>query len=203
MYEPMTSILFNTVLAAQPKGSFVLDIGGGNFHYSQLAMDRGMNVLAFEPRVDLSPKRSGDSLHVRREAVSNINGHAALFYTPFRKYSASIIARATNRHSHEVIVETVTLDSVCWGMRPVAVVKLDIEGAEPLALQGAECLLHANRPVIFIEVLNNSIGLEISKHLPKGYEFYKIDDYNMTVTPMPALAVGDDWNNFMLLPVGR
>ncbi|MFS8085747.1 MAG: FkbM family methyltransferase, partial [Acidobacteriota bacterium] len=36
--------------------------------------------------------------------------------------------------------------------RPVSFIKIDIEGAEPLALRGAAEILHADRPVILSEV---------------------------------------------------
>lgn len=49
-------------------------------------------------------------------------------------------------------VPTVTLDSLLGAFPAPGIVKIDVEGAEPLVLQGAERLLSECRPIIYVEV---------------------------------------------------
>jgi FkbM family methyltransferase len=65
--------------------------------------------------------------------------------------------------------DIVRLDDVL-GRRPVAVIKLDVEGMEAAALRGARRLLSRSRPVVYAEAHSPELVAEIERLLrPYGY----------------------------------
>jgi len=93
-----------------------------------------------------------------------------------------VAGRATNRLSPEHQVgfmadaavadesfDNVRLDKVI-GRRPVAVIKLDVEGMEAAALRGAKRILSKWRPVVYAEAHSPDAVAEIQQALaPYGY----------------------------------
>lgn len=81
----------------------------------------------------------------------------------------------TDPHKNDFIVETVSLDDCCIA-EPVSFIKLDIEGSELQALQGARQLICKNRPVLAICVYHKIEDLvEIPRYihsLQPGYRYY-------------------------------
>lgn len=201
VYEPMTTLLWRTVLSSLPANAVVLDIGAGDGHFTGIAQERGLDVFAFEPRLSLTIKHAGSNVTVVRAAVSNRDDKAPLFHTPFRKYSATLIKDNKENHSHFVQVDTLRLDTYLWGCKQVAAIKFDIEGAEALAIEGARTLIGRNRPTMFVEVLNDRHGQDIEEALPIRCEYYRIYEDEMRIEKQTNLTVGEQWGNFMLLPV--
>ena len=93
-------------------------------------------------------------------------------------------APATTASGTEIEVEVTTIDELAAeAVRPVSLVKLDIEGAELRALRGASRLLEGPRPVFIIELepahlqRQGASVREVQKLFEDaGYVGYWIDD---------------------------
>jgi hypothetical protein len=75
------------------------------------------------------------------------------------------------------VVPTVALDPFLEerGLGSVSLVKLDIETAEPEALEGMSQTLERDRPAIFCEVLSADVGARLQTILsPLGYRYYHL-----------------------------
>lgn len=69
---------------------------------------------------------------------------------------------------HAIVeVEVIALDDYAL-RRPISFIKMDIEGAEPLALHGARALLRADRPIVLSEI--NAVALQrVSARTPAQF----------------------------------
>jgi FkbM family methyltransferase len=154
-----------TLFRLMPVGGRALDVGANIGHMtSVLAYRAGPagRVTAFEPHPDTFGQLSGNvalwdprvaaPVELRQEAASSERGEARLGLPSDHE-------RNTGRASLEggaeegPVVSTVTLDEVVDG--PIDVLKIDVEGHELSALEGAEGLLRARaiRNVVFEEHL--------------------------------------------------
>jgi FkbM family methyltransferase len=122
------------------------------------AVGGGGRVVAFEPlpaaaellRVSVRENGFEDRVRIETAAIGDHSGTVHLLSAPNGNLSAShLVAEARSRAT--VRVRMVTLDGLDLP-RPVRLIKADIEGAEPLALAGAERLLREDRPLILCEV---------------------------------------------------
>jgi len=140
----------------KPGGAFI-DVGANIGYYSLLAIDKvGSNgqVHAFE--IDARPLRclrrtvgtAGlTNLRVHEVAVGNYDGSAKLFLRPDSGHS-SVSPNGTG-----MSVPILRLDTwwASTGVKSIQAMKLDIEGGELWALQGAEKLLREERPLLVCE----------------------------------------------------
>lgn len=62
---------------------------------------------------------------------------------------ASIARAADGRERHSLNVLTTTIDEIAAGLGEIALIKLDLEGAEPNALRGANATLPRVRAIVF------------------------------------------------------
>jgi FkbM family methyltransferase len=150
-------------------GDSVLDVGAnvGFFaiHMASLTGAEG-HVTAYEPieanaallERSIRENRFGGRITLRRAAVGAAPGRIRLAYIPLESGSRNsggaylLGADGTIPHHHEAVpVPMVRLDEEPV-RRPVRFVKIDIEGAEPLALRGARELLGTDRPLILSEI---------------------------------------------------
>lgn len=159
-FDPAVFIPLREALTA---GGTFLDVGANVGYYSMLALDLvgpTGNVHAFEidPRPLRSLRRTKaagnlNNLSLHTVAVGNRDG-TARFVTRDDSGHSSLSRSAEGRE-----VPMITLDS--WrassGVRNIQAIKIDIEGAELWALQGAQVLLREERPLLVCEVFE---GLE-------------------------------------------
>lgn len=115
-------------------------------------------VVAFEPaprlRANLERNLALNALAqaaVLPHAVSDQPGEASFVVTPGGGGHSSF---APAIEGETITVPTVALDAVLplVGAKRVALVKMDVEGAEVAALRGAGTLLNEHRPLLFVEV---------------------------------------------------
>jgi len=100
------------------------------------------------------------------------------------------------RESRKVV--TVTLDGLLDGVPAPDFVKIDVEGAEVLCLQGAERLLSEVRPVVVCEVTGenaDAVGDRLRGH---GYTLFDAAEAPDRRQPLAAPA----WNTLALPPAG-
>jgi FkbM family methyltransferase len=160
------------------EGDVVFDVGGHigymALYFASLAGARG-RVFVFEPessnlryiRANIE-RATHKNVVLVEEAVGSENGFATFWSEDLTGQNGSIIPGyvgvGTTAKSHgvqavtrEVTVPVVTLDSFAGrlGVAP-GFVKIDIEGAELLALRGMGNILASARPRMMIEVTNES-----------------------------------------------
>jgi len=174
-------------------------------------------VLACEPAPDTMAllkanvdENQFSELELHEVALSDHPGRAQ--FTVFERGSGLSSFAPANPGGSEVDVEVTTLDILTASVEgTVAVVKLDIEGAEAKALRGARALVARDAPVFLIELepehlarQGYSIGDVRAALEPYGYEAYAI-------TPHARLArLTYDWRppdarapNVVLAPPSR
>jgi FkbM family methyltransferase len=165
-YEVSESRFMDALI--QP-GDSVLDVGANvGFHTIQMAARVGPSgrVCAFEPmpqnleflRRSIEENGFEERIVVQDAAVSESVGQSEMVFLSLDERSFNsggghlrIPGQDLLPAQHALKVRTVTLDQ-CDLRRPVRLIKIDIEGAEPLALGGARELLRADRPTILSEI---------------------------------------------------
>lgn len=174
IYEPYTMSLFK---ARVKRGMTVLDLGAQIGYFSLLAarqVSPGGRVLAFEP----DPRNYATLLRNIRvnhfesivqafpKAVSERSG-SATFHIARSSRSSSLFHRKDRERDAVCLVDTVTVDAVVRQAR-VDVIKLDVEGAEPLVLEGASDTVRRNPQLtLFVEV--NSAALRSAGISPEQF----------------------------------
>lgn len=151
------------VLALLAPGAAVVEVGA-NIGYHTLAMATTIGASgrlhAFEPNPRLVPLLAasvalngfGDRVTVHPRAASDAAGRVALLVHPEHAGSGHLEVAAvgpgyTQRHE----IETVRIDdAVGEGFGPARLMRLDCEGAEPLALRGAEALIRRSPDLVVV-----------------------------------------------------
>ena len=147
-------------------GQHVIDCGAhiGFFAIHMAALvGPGGSVAAFEPFpanaecLDRSVRENGfeSRVRVQRAAVGAASGTIPLVFArnTINSGGAFLLREGSELpHGHLAAeVAVVALDRVSLA-RPVGFIKTDIEGAEPLAMRGAERILQEDRPTILSEL---------------------------------------------------
>lgn len=168
-----------------PAGSTVVDVGANvgffSIRFARWVGESG-EVISIEPedrnyRSLLSAlKREGVTSRVRaiRAVASAARGTALLQINQLHPADHKL-----SRDGTGLPVEAVTLDDLIAdkGLLRPALIKIDVQGAEMLVLQGASDILRLSRPALFIELDENALrryGSSVSailEHLSQfGYE---------------------------------
>ena len=169
--EYLTMDLFEKLLKAD---DVVLEVGGHigyiTVYFSHL-VTKG-TVYVFEPGVNNLPfleKNTGELKNVTliRKAVSDQNGKAKFYIENLTGQNNSLLSDYENfktsdevafvkSDKKEVEVETITIDTFCKQSSLVPnFIKIDIEGAELLALNGMLLTLKTCKPLIMMEITEN------------------------------------------------
>jgi FkbM family methyltransferase len=221
-YEPNTLSVLRRFLR---EGDTFLDVGA-NVGIISLAASRWVGaagrVYAFEPS-----RREFDNLvdTLERNAVTNVrplplavtarSGSAELRVASASHAGLNTLGDAfpyegVDVHSLER-VNTTTLDEFAEAERiaRIAVIKLDVEGAELAALTGARRVLGEHRPVLVVEVFSRS--LEANGATPEAleqllgearYRLFAIDDSTARLAAITSLDDVDE-QNIVALPIER
>ena len=146
--------------ARLPKGGTFVDAGANIGFYSVLAARLAgpeCRVVAFEMMPDTAAilrrhvaMNAGDRIEIVENALSDRNGETVTASVePGKHGQASIIASASPDGRVAIEVATITLDMALAGSGPIDVLKMDLEGAEFLALKGATEVLGRTSCVVF------------------------------------------------------
>lgn len=172
-------------------GDTILDVGGhvGNvawFMTSCVGPDG--RVFSFEPHPEkfkalrLRAERYRN-LTAINSAISNSSAPVTLYFgTTEQSDQASTICAdlaTSDRFGQEmrsVEVPAITLDQFCGerGLSP-SVIKIDVEGAEPFVLEGADNVLKAQPIVIFEMGVSQKLPEHLAALRARGYELYFVD----------------------------
>lgn len=155
-YEILVAALYNQIVAP---GEIVVD-GGANigWHAAPLARRVGPHglVIAFEPVPllfkELERNVGGLAVELHQLALSDSDGTAS-FVVDDKTTALSHIRHHFDKPGggkSEIVVETATIDNVVKS-RKIDFIKLDLEGADFLAILGARATISSGRPPIIFE----------------------------------------------------
>jgi FkbM family methyltransferase len=154
---------FDMLRRLVPLGAAVADIGANIGWYAahMAAHDATARIFAFEPVPDtfdwLRMTISLNKLHnvvIEQLAVSDRPGSMVIHVDPTIAGAASAHPTVYQETSMPVAVQTIRLDDYAATQRlRFDAIKLDVEGGELAALQGATRILTEHRPVVFAEML--------------------------------------------------
>jgi FkbM family methyltransferase len=131
-------------------------------------------------------------------ALSDTTGTAE-FYASSGTIAGSLIAKSYVHDKHRVLVETTTLDS--WLPDPQSVpvvIKLDVEGTEPLALAGGARVLREAQHVALLFEQNpqalEDAGFDVDATFrivaDLGFELHRLDEDDASLKPLTTAARG-------------
>lgn len=166
-------------------GDLFLDIGAnvGN-HTLYMAMVRGCTVVAFEPNMELcqalrlSADANGAADRIRIEpcALGEVPGNGRFEQLRPDNLGAQAVAIGGGN------IDIFPLDSFVFKQQ-VKVVKIDVEGMEMAVLRGGAKLLAHDRPIIYVECLNEEQFRAASEFLSKlNYGYW--DTFNSSPTQL-------------------
>lgn len=156
-YDRLTEKVIRAVCSP---GSHCIDVGchkGEILELMRTAAPEG-NHWGFEPIPDLyaalQEKYSGTNCNISQIALSNVAGEAQFNYVTSNPSYSGLLRRRYDRPHEEdtsIRVKTARMDEVLPGNYPAALIKIDVEGAEMLVLQGARETLSRCKPVVIFE----------------------------------------------------
>jgi len=149
-------------------GDIVCDIGAnkGSFIYWLSWWVRDGRVVAFEPQPQLARDLASicrviklRNVRVEAKAVYSRSGTQDLFVPSGHSPGASLTQKAVEAASFTTLsVPVVALDDYFAENDKVALLKIDVEGAELGVLQGAERILRRHAPLLVFECENRHLG---------------------------------------------
>ena len=171
------------------KNDIFYDIGASYGFYTHLALEFCKEVHAFEPIPEafVCLKESvakNENVFCSNVALSDTNGSSFLsLMSKQDRTGGSIIAEKRNMAQEDTVripIQTITLDSYIKDHTKPTMVKIDVEGAEAMVLEGGKEFFQSNDPVISMEVLPRRSGGEISMRAVEklrefGYRSYVIN----------------------------
>jgi len=161
LYELDTARTIRRLL--RPGDTFI--DGGANIGYFTLIAAKAVGpagrVHAFEPQPDnrrrlaehVAMNGLSDIVTIHPVALSDKPGEVELhtFENPAANHGQSTFFASPGTATRKVNVECVRLDDYLPSVTP-RLIKLDIEGAEPLAIAGMSETLRAHRPAVIVEL---------------------------------------------------
>lgn len=198
-------------------GDCVLDVGANAGYYTMVASHAVGplgSVHAFEPSPHVLPwleasvllsRPASANIHLHDSAASDRSGTAAFY--PAARECTGFSSLRPNAGAAPVEVRCVPIDSLLCDLPAVRLVKLDIEGAELLALRGMQRLIERDRPHIISEIddgflrqMGASAAEMIEFLTARGYEVASIGERG-ALTPLDATP--RDRINILAAPAGE
>jgi FkbM family methyltransferase len=184
LYEPAETSLIQKIL--RPNMTFV-DVGANIGWYTLLAASKvGVKgrVISFEPEpLNNALLKQSIALNnfqnviLMQKCLSNCNGTTKL-YLAGQNFGAHSIVRQTSTRPTDIDVETQKLDDVLTeiGINNVDILKIDVEGAEALVLEGSQQTIYRGvKHILFewnLDEWQNKINF--LRYIFDNYEMYQI-----------------------------
>ena len=206
MDHPKFTKVYWQILCALPAGYSVIDVGAHIGYYALMAAHRlrqvGSGVVfAFEPH----PVNFADLQHNQRlnnmnnlipiqKAIADQNTQIALFSGPS---SVEPSLKPIPSHNTSYKVECTTLDDFItyYSKAKIGLIKSDVEGAELLALRGAQRLIERDKPYILYEEVEEKIKLF-------GYSIEDLRDF-LESLDYKIYPIIDTINNALAIPKNK
>lgn len=140
---------------------------------------------------DNAQRNKKTNIIFHHQALSNKSGEKVGFtHIDYSQQNISSVGIRTepslNGQPHCGEVETVALDDL--GIENIGLIKLDLEGNEPKALEGMWETIEKQKPYLIIELspvyLENKEQETIDKIISKGYSVKELSDYNYCFSPI-------------------
>jgi len=218
--EPISNII---VQLLRP-GDCMIDVGANVGYFTALAaLTVGVHgvVHSFEASPDtyqklqvLAKNNLYGNIQTYNYAVSDEDGIAELHCGPANHTGISSIRNLGVKTSSTVKISSIRLDSIMDSISPIRLIKIDIEGAEVLALQGMKSLIVRDSPYVIAEVtdgflqqLGSSKQELVDYFYDLGYSPYRIqasivpyipdDEYQCDVLFVPAGIYTPGFSNYL------
>ena len=181
-YEPHVT---RQVAARLRPGMAFVDLGANCGYFSLLAASSGARVHAFEPGarnlwlLRRNAALNGFDIDIHPHAVAGREELVA--YDPIEGNGAISALGDGFPAEGQQVLRTVTLDGALGGRR-VDAIKMDVEGAEGLVLDGAEAVL-AHRPTLFAELAPASLGAVSGTSAASFLERLERMGYRLAIVP--------------------
>lgn len=202
-YEPPTSRVISELLHS---GDTFIDVGANSGYFSLLASRRvgpTGRVFSFEPVPSMRKRlienillNAMSNVSIHDVAVSNAIGVLPLFEGPEGHKGISSLRHIDNPAA-TIEVKTVPLDSLRQTLTTVKLVKIDVEGAEQLVLEGMTNILKEDHPYVVIEITDDYLqafshgAIGLARQMTDiGYHMYAIRENGLV--PMYANEAADD-----------
>jgi FkbM family methyltransferase len=168
--------IFSAVNQWVKKGAVVWDIGAnlGVFTFSAaIRAGVGGRVYAFEPELEsasLMAHSLSQAIPSEAEvciysfAVGDQDGETRFIVSGYRSAASALegFGRFGQSKSDRTrLVPMRTLDSLAKSLRPPDVIKIDVEGAENLVLEGAEKVIRSYQPTLIVEANGGEQGIKM------------------------------------------
>lgn len=189
---------------------FILDIGAYDGKTSVFFRKHFPQnpVLAFEPNPNIYqnalPLCKKYNIQLLPYAISDKNDIVKLHLTQFSPSSSILNVQSQEgffQTKNSIEIHSKTIDSICeeYKINSILLQKLDIQGAELLALKGSEKSLRFSKFIV-IEVANHSI-------YSNGCLYHEIDEYlryrNFVLLDMMPSLYGFDLENYQSLKIQK
>lgn len=180
-YEDETAELFFKKCRS---ASVIIDIGANVGYYSLLAAlsNPAAQIFSFEPNPILY-ERLNENVHLNsmdgrielyQQAVSSLDGVIPL-YVP----KNGVLSESSTLRGFRNDVDAINCDGICLDnfaknnqIRKIDLIKMDVEGAECMVLEGMKNILKDMSPDIICEVLPGRFNAQAEKLLKQyGYQF--------------------------------
>lgn len=197
------------------QGDVAIDVGAYEGYVSLLLAQKvggGMvfavephpaNVTVLQENIRLNHLKNG--ITVVSKAISNRSGTMLLHGDGAWGTLISSIYPSTMT----IPVEVDTLDNIFEGnslMERLSLIKIDVEGSEIFAVQGARRLILARRPIVSFEV-NLSLLAYVEVSLQKLFDLFLQNDYQLFVEQRGMLSpfkwLSERVSNFVAVPRAR
>jgi FkbM family methyltransferase len=141
----------------EPTDQVVIDVGAHSGLFSAFAAERapGAKFILIEPDRELEPTiranlRQRANWQLVQKAVAEHSGRRSFFRNPTSTQTSSLFVQAASEFGATVeeTVDTVSLDDLCAEIESIDVLKVDVQGAEGLAVQGATLTLPKVRTLL-------------------------------------------------------
>lgn len=170
LYEPGTTSVCKWLVKS---GMHVVDIGAHVGYYSllfsKLVGPSGM-VYAFEPHPEIYELLKHNvkglkNIVILQKAVSNANGEVEFHFSKRTRSHGLYVPQ-------EFVIGSTKVEAVCLddflGNKQCDLIKIDVEGAEPLVIEGmGNFITNAERLIIITE--HNPSGLRLGGHIPDEF----------------------------------
>jgi FkbM family methyltransferase len=175
----------------------------------------------FEPIPDLfaalQEKYAGTNCRISALALSNAAGEAQFNYVTSNPSYSGLLRRKYDRPHEEdtsITVQTARMDDVLPEGFPVALIKIDVEGAEMLVLEGARQTIRRTKPVVIFE---HGVGAsdvygtkpeDVYRYFQSlGYGIFLLEDFLAKRKPFSEAAFKEQYHGrknfyFVAAPVG-